>query len=88
MRLVESSFLHRALLVTFLAAVTVGLGGCLWHDNGPYGRGGWGPGPSPYNHDNRDEHNYYDNDQGRHNDWDHDHGDHDDDNDHHDGYRH
>ena len=39
MRLVECSLLRRSLAFACVAAVTVGLGGCLWHDGS---RRGWG----------------------------------------------
>ncbi len=57
MRIVESSFLRRSLMLVAIAALSVGLGGCLWHD-GHNGRA-WG-----WNHGGDRDGNYNGYDQG------------------------
>lgn len=66
MRRVESSFLHRSLVLAWIAAISVGLGGCVWH-NGHLRGPGWGS-------NDRNEHSGpdHDRDRGNHHDGDRD----------------
>lgn len=66
MRRVESSFLRRSLVLAWIAAITVGVVGCVWHDGQLRGPG-WGF------HDRNDRSGHDDHrDRDRHHDGDRD----------------
>jgi hypothetical protein len=59
MRLVESSFLQRSLTLSWIAAVALALGGCVWHDGGHHHGWGW----------DDDDHHHGDRDRDHDHDW-------------------